>query len=327
MTSPLTRREFLDNSGKTVAGVAAGLSLHSTLASAQAAGAEGAAVSSNAPGNNVETRNQRSPREDARAGANPQNLRSSMSKILLAGEQVTASGFEIKGFDYFGVNAYKEDGQTLVDALSSDGHQVNWLRTCQVPTDFPERMEDLRRYDVVILSDVGANSLLFHPEMLSKSIRHPNRLKLIRDYVAQGGGLVMIGGWMSFAGIDGRARYHGTAVAEALPVTCSIHDDRQEVPEGVVPEVRLPTHPVLDGVKGPWPFFLGYNRVVPKPKAEVLLTIGDDPLLAVCSYERGRSAAFMSDCAPHWAPPEFLNWAGYRGLWRNLVRWLNAAAK
>ena len=250
-----------------------------------------------------------------------------MSRILLAGEQVTATGFEIKGFDYFGVNAYKEDGQALVEALSSGGHEVSWMRTCQVPTDFPERMEDLRRYDVVILSDVGANSLLFHPEMLAKSTRHPNRLKLIRDYVAQGGGLVMVGGWMSFAGIDGRARYHNTAVAEALPVTCSIHDDREEGPEGVVPEVKLPAHPVLNGVKGPWPFFLGYNRVVAKPKAEVLLTIGDDPLLAVWPYGRGRSAAFMSDCAPHWAPPEFLNWAGYRGLWQNLVRWLNAAAK
>ena len=72
---------------------------------------------------------------------------------------------------------------------------------------------------------------------------------------------------------------------------------------------------------------LGYNRVAPKTKAEVLLTIGDDPLLAVWSYGRGRVAAFTSDCAPHWAPPEFLNWAGYRGLWVNLVRWLKAAAK
>jgi len=102
MTSPLTRREFLDNSGKTVAGVAAGLSLQSTLASAQDAGAGQATVNSNVPGGNVQTRNQRPAREDVRAGADRQNVRSPMSKILLAGEQVTATGFEIKGFDYFG---------------------------------------------------------------------------------------------------------------------------------------------------------------------------------------------------------------------------------
>ncbi len=39
MTTPLTRRQFLGNSGKTVAGVAAGLGLHSVLSSARAADA------------------------------------------------------------------------------------------------------------------------------------------------------------------------------------------------------------------------------------------------------------------------------------------------
>jgi len=163
-----------------------------------------------------------------------------MSRILLAGEQVTSIGFEVKGFDYFGVSAYKEDGQVLVEALTGGGHEVQWCRTCQVATDFPEREEEIRRYDVVILSDVGSNSLLFHPEMVGKSVRHPDRLRLLRDYVTQGGGLVMVGGWMSFAGIDGRARYHGTAVEEALPVTCLAVDDRRELPEGAVPVVPDP---------------------------------------------------------------------------------------
>jgi uncharacterized membrane protein len=33
-----------------------------------------------------------------------------MSRILLAGEQLRSAGFEVKGFDYFGVNAHQEDG-------------------------------------------------------------------------------------------------------------------------------------------------------------------------------------------------------------------------
>lgn len=244
-----------------------------------------------------------------------------MATILLAGEQVTAAGVEIKGFDYFGVNAYKEDGQALVQALAAGGHAVEWMRTCQVPEHFPETLPALQRYDVVLLSDVGANSLLFHPEMLHRSVRHPNRLALLRDYVQAGGGLAMIGGWMSFAGIDGRARYHDTPVEEVLPVTCQPCDDRREVPEGVTPAVAA-DHPVLDGLPAEWPFFLGYNRVAARPDAAVLLRLGDDPLLAVRDCGPGRTAAFMSDCAPHWGPPEFLHWPGYPRLWNNLVRWL-----
>ena len=122
-----------------------------------------------------------------------------MANVLLAGEQVTAIGFEIKGFDFFGVSAYKEDGNVLVEALAREGHDVTWMRTCYVAIDFPEKLAALQEYDAIILSDVGSNTLLFHPEMLSKSLPHPNRLKLLREYVWQGGGLVMVGGWMSFA--------------------------------------------------------------------------------------------------------------------------------
>jgi uncharacterized membrane protein len=245
-----------------------------------------------------------------------------MSSILLAGEQVTAVGFELKGFDYFGSHAFKEDGQALVRALTDGGHAVEWLRTCHVPEHFPEELAVLRRYDVVMLSDVGSNSLLFHPEMLNQSIPHPNRLALLRDYVRTGGALVMVGGWMSFAGVDGRARYARTPVEEALPVTCQPYDDRHEAPEGLTPEVLDPAHPVLAGMPADWPFFLGYNQVTAKADASVLVRIGEDPLLAVWSYGQGRAAAFTSDCAPHWGPPGFLQWAGYPLLWNNLIRWL-----
>ncbi|MEU1514823.1 glutamine amidotransferase, partial [Streptomyces sp. NPDC005811] len=37
----------------------------------------------------------------------------------------------------------------------------------------------------------------------------------------------------------------------------------------------------------------------------------------------GRSAAFTSDLAPHWAPPGFLAWDCYPVLWDRLVRWLS----
>ena len=132
----------------------------------------------------------------------------------------------------------------------------------------------------------------------------------------------MIGGWMSFAGIDGRARFHGTFLEEALPVRCLPYDDRVERPEGVTPAAALPAHPVLRGLPGEWPFFLGYNRVVPKEGAAVVLSFGKDPLLCVGEYGAGRAAAFTSDCAPHWGPRAFLEWEGYPAFWSNLAAWL-----
>jgi len=173
---------------------------------------------------------------------------------------------------------------------------------------------------------VGANSLLFHPEMVNCSIRHPNRLKLLKSYVRQGGGLLMVGGWMSFAGIGGKANYHDTPLEEALPVTCLPYDNRQEEPDGIVPAVKDRSHPVLSGMPAKWPFFLGYNKVTPKAESRVLVAVGKDPLLCVWQYGRGRAAAFTSDCAPHWGPPGFLKWTGYIRLWNNLAHWLSQGA-
>ena len=70
-----------------------------------------------------------------------------------------------------------------------------------------------------------------------------------------------------------------------------------------------PGHPILDGVPAPWPALLGYNQVTAKPDAEVLVRCGADPLLVVGSHGAGRSAAFTSDCAPHWARrPSWTGW-------------------
>jgi uncharacterized membrane protein len=45
-------------------------------------------------------------------------------------------------------------------------------------------------------------------------------------------------------------------------------------------------------------------------------------LLVVGEYGKGRTAAFTSDCSPHWVSPEFVEWEGYGELWHRLVSWL-----
>jgi uncharacterized membrane protein len=246
-----------------------------------------------------------------------------MAKVCFVGEQATVMVYEMKGVDFFGVSRYSRVGRQLHKSLQDAGHEVTRYDTAMVPEEFPERLEDIKHFDAILISDVGACSFLFHPEMLSKCIRHPNRLVMLRDYVHQGGGLAMIGGWMSFAGMGGKAKYHDTPLEEALPVTCLPYDDRMERPEGVTPQRVAPDHPILKGLPKEWPFFLGYNRVMPKEGSQTILSFGRDPLLTVGAYGKGRVAAFTSDCAPHWGPHEFMQWEGYGRFWSNLVEWLS----
>ena len=44
--------------------------------------------------------------------------------------------------------------------------------------------------------------------------------------------------------------------------------------------------------------------------------------IAFGEYGKGRSAVFTTDCAPHWAPPEFCEWEDYNNVWAGIVDWL-----
>lgn len=242
-------------------------------------------------------------------------------RILLAGESWTSYTTHVKGFDAFYTSVYEEGAGALIAALEAGGYRVDYLPNHKIPTEFPFAMDELQAYDCLILSDTGSNTLLLHPDTFAKSARKPNRCALIRDYVRAGGALLMIGGYMSFSGVDAKARYGQTAVQEVLPVRCLDYDDRREHPEGVTPAV-LRAHPALANVPGDWPYFLGYNRTLPREGCEVAMTIAGDPFLAFGEFGRGRSAAFASDCAPHWGPESFVNWAGYQPLWNGIVRHL-----
>jgi uncharacterized membrane protein len=50
------------------------------------------------------------------------------------------------------------------------------------------KMEDLQQYDVIALSDLGANTLLLHPDTWVGGKSTPNRLKLLAEWVRNGGG-------------------------------------------------------------------------------------------------------------------------------------------
>jgi uncharacterized membrane protein len=242
-------------------------------------------------------------------------------RVLVAGESWTVHSIHQKGFDSFTTTEYAEGVGWLRDALASGGWDVHHMPAHVAARDFPATAAELAAYDCVILSDVGANTLLIHPETFTRFKSLPNRLATIRDYVAEGGGLIMVGGYMTFQGIEAKARYHGTPVEDALPVTISPHDDRAETPEGVAPEVVIADHPIVSELASRWPDLLGYNRIHAKPSALTVARVGEDPLIVAGAFGKGRSVAFASDCGPHWAPPSFVEWEGYAPLWRQMADW------
>lgn len=243
-------------------------------------------------------------------------------KLLLVGESWFTYSLHQKGFDSFQTAEYTEGATAFIELLRAAGHQVGYIPAHRVDADFPADVVGLRDVDVVILSDVGANTFLLTKDTFNHSRIAPNRLVALRSYVEQGGALLMIGGYMSFSGINGLARYGVSPLADVLPVEMLDTDDRVEIPEGFVASITNISHPALAGVPADWPRLLGYNRVRPKMDAEVLAARGDDPILVVGPFGRGHAAAFTSDLAPHWAPPEFINWPGYQLLWESLLGWL-----
>jgi hypothetical protein len=142
--------------------------------------------------------------------------------------------------------------------------------------------------------------------------------KLI-EQVADGTGLLMIGGWESFHGLGGD--WDGTPVGDALPVVMESEDDRMNCDQPVL--VRcVAEHPAVNEL--PWkvrpPVIGGFNRFTAKPAAKVLLEaqrfesrcIGAEftfvplerhPLLVVGDFGRGHTAALATDVAPHWVGP------------------------
>ncbi len=253
----------------------------------------------------------------------------SRKKVLLAGESWVSTATHIKGFDQFPTVTYHTGADELLAALKDSPFDVTFMPAHEAQRNFPQTMEALSAYDAVVLSDLGANTLLLHPDTWIHSKPTPNRLRLLRDYVGKGGGLLMFGGYYSFQGINGGARYHKTPVEDVLPVTCLPVDDRVEVPEGYAPVVVGPqSHPILKGLGKDWPVLLGFNEVVVKDGAEVLATVSSDyrslPLLVTGKYGQGRTVAWTSDVGPHWLPPGFIAWNGYKTLFEQMLGWATA---
>ena len=120
--------------------------------------------------------------------------------VLLVGESWTVHETHMKGFDIFNVCRHEEHcGDMLADVLRREGFDVDFIPSHEAQAGFPGTVGKLNEYDAVILSDIGSNTLLLSPDTFYRGQRSPNKLQALADYAEQGGGVAMIGGYLSFA--------------------------------------------------------------------------------------------------------------------------------
>lgn len=241
-------------------------------------------------------------------------------KVLFAGESWFFTTIETKGFDQFTIGGYEtEIGR--VRSFMQDYAEITHIPAHLVLQDFPATVTDLKKYDIVIISDVGANTFLLHPDTFFRSKTTPNRLQVIADYVAAGGAFGMMGGYLTFMGFEGKGKWKGTVIEEVLPVRMLPGDDREEHPEGVVITIDPNSHPMLADLPRQWLPLLGYNKLMPKEETEVVVEYQGDPILSLGTYGAGRTFAWASDCAPHWMPAEFCESQCNKKLWERVLSW------
>lgn len=136
--------------------------------------------------------------------------------------------------------------------------------------------------------------------------------RLIAAHVARGTGLLMVGGWGSFAGPFGQWR--GSLIERLLPVRCLNRDDRKNFPGSALITLEQ-RHPMFRGLSFVQPpAICGLNEVRPAPHGRVLLSARRilaqrsgvhleahrHPLLVVDRHPQRRIAALATDLAPHW---------------------------
>jgi uncharacterized membrane protein len=196
-------------------------------------------------------------------------------------------------------------------------------------TGFPKTKEDLEKFNVLIIGDLDRSHLT------------NQQLDLIKTFVADGGGFLMLGGYHSF----GPGGYGGTPVEEVLPVVCGDKNMGQEKnPFLLKLTAEGATHPIFAGCEGffmaekdtgvPVPQLLGCVDIAGiKPGATVLAVdpeakMGKQPLpvLVVQQTGKGRTAAFTADTTWRWNFQ--LRGLGkdtpYFKFWGQMVRWLAA---
>ncbi len=187
--------------------------------------------------------------------------------------------------------------------ISRSPYFAGYSRLYHIPND-----AELNRFSVIVIANLDAPTL------------KPGRLAAIREFVAQGGGLVALGGYWAYS----RGAYADTPLAEMLPVTFPpenrIAQNRDGLPLRAAPDAtwKMP----FDFSAKPSAFYV--QTLVPKAGATVQLFAGDKPAMISAQFGKGRVIACAltpngdapKGVLPFWDWPDFskllgasLDWA------------------
>lgn len=181
----------------------------------------------------------------------------------------------------------------------------------------PDQMAD---YDAFVIGELFMEANKTGAVLMSEEVQ-----QAIAQRVFEGAGLVHAGGWNAYQGgmADWAGNWHGTVIAEVLPVQISADWDTND--EGVeAPTIHVPDHPIVADLD--WenaPRFGGYNMVTAKDEATVIAA--DDeagfPLIVAGTYGEGKTVAYTGGFGSGW-DSDFIQWSDFQQLWVQLIQFL-----
>lgn len=245
-----------------------------------------------------------------------------MKKVLIVGEFWVKNIIYIKGFDMFVIIYYEEVVKWLKEVIEFGGYEIVYMFVYVVVDSFLYKLEELNEYDCIILFDIGFNMFLLFNSIFIDCNSNLDRFELIKEYVNNGGVLIMVGGYMLFIGIDVKVRFGEIVIKDVLLIIMIDKDDRVEKLVGIILEVIDFEYLVLKGILIEWLKFLGYNKIVVRDNCFVLVIIGGDLFVVVGEFGKGKFVIFSFDCVFYWGLKEFIDWKYYNKLWVNMFDWL-----
>ena len=149
------------------------------------------------------------------------------------------------------------------------------------------------------------------------------RLERIKEFVAAGGGLVVLGGLNAF----GIGRYAGTPLDDILPVTFDPNSRLDPIPEGA-PLTRADSAtwlPTTDVSAQPLVYYI--QNFAPKSNAVVQLMAGNRPVVVSGTYGNGRVVAIALTVSGEPPPGKlpFWEWPAWPNLLGQMIDWAAAA--
>ena len=128
------------------------------------------------------------------------------TRILIVGESVFKIHTHFKGFASYETGYITMSLDPFIERFAGTDLAIDFMPNHEVSLKFPFTVEELSRWDVIVISDAPADSFLLAPDTLAGKPL-PNRLRVLGEWVKRGGGFAMIGGWMSFGGFHGKGHW------------------------------------------------------------------------------------------------------------------------